>query len=131
MGGGKSFGPRPRVRFVGMNRKERHLALRSALSAAQGRLTCVEDFSFLPAKTAASAKFLKAAFPGEVDASKYVLFLVDAVEANATLKPSVSNLANVSVRTPLNLSIADLLNYKHVVMTKGAVKMIEEHLANV
>ena len=49
VGGGITFGPKPRDYSFNLPRKVRVLAIRSSLSAAQSKFKVLEDFSFLSA----------------------------------------------------------------------------------
>ena len=62
-GGGVSFGPHPRDWTIGMNKKERRLALASALQSAAVDMVVVEDFkpdADEPVKTKALLENLEA-----------------------------------------------------------------------
>ena len=61
MGGGKSFGPRQKSYHIKMNKKEKQIALSTALMGATSRMTLVNDFEseFSAAKTQNMRAFLE------------------------------------------------------------------------
>lgn len=124
VGGGVTFGPKPRDYSFDLPRKVRVLAIRSGLSAAQGKFRVLDDFSFLSApKTREVAALLKAmGLEG-----KKVLILADyRAGENQHLKLAVRNLANVKLRLPHNLSVKDLLDADAVLASTPAVEEINE-----
>ncbi|MGD1035528.1 MAG: 50S ribosomal protein L4, partial [Candidatus Dormibacteria bacterium] len=89
-GGGTVFGPTPRDHSVGMPRKQRRLALRSALSvkAAEGQITILDGIDLEEPRTKVVTGFLQA-----VDAGRRVLVVLgshhDALELSARNLPEV------------------------------------------
>lgn len=127
VGGGVTFGPKPRDYSFNLPRKVRVLALRSSLSAAQGKFRVVENFSFLSGpKTKEMVQLVKNL---GLDAKK-VLILTDykAAENQHVLLAS-RNLAGVKVRLPHNLSVKDLLDADAVIASTDAVQEINERYA--
>merc|ERR1719230_2203174 len=61
VGGGKSFGPRQKSYHIKMNKKEKQLAISTALMGATSRMTLVSDFetNFAVPKTAEMRAFLE------------------------------------------------------------------------
>ncbi len=124
VGGGVTFGPQPRDYAFSLPRKVRVLAIRSGLSAAQGKFRVLDDFSFLSApKTREVAALLK----GMGLDGKKVLILADyRAESNQHLRLAVRNLPNVKLRLPHNLSVKDLLDADAVLASTPAVEEINE-----
>ncbi|MDR1082599.1 MAG: 50S ribosomal protein L4 [Coriobacteriales bacterium] len=122
-GGGVVFGPHPRSYVFKVNGKEVKLALRSALSAksAEGALHVVEDFGFEKPSTKEANKVLDAL---KID-GRVTLVLTDA-EANAFL--SFRNIPRVRTLDVCDLNTYDLIDNKALVLTKAALKRIEEVL---
>ena len=60
VGGGVLFGPKPKSYRLNMNKKEKRIAISTALMSATGRMTLIEDFEdkFSTAKTADMRAFL-------------------------------------------------------------------------
>ena len=123
-GGGVVFGPTPRDYDQGMPRKQRRLALRSALSAlaAEGRITVLDAFTLEAPRTRAVAELLAA-----VNAGNRVLLVLGS--HNEVLERSARNLPEVRVILAGNLNVRDLLAGDTVVATRDAIDHITEVLA--
>jgi large subunit ribosomal protein L4 len=123
VGGGIVFGPSPRQYNLKVNRKVRRLALRSVLSGklADGELKIVDNVALDAIKTKDMAAVLSSlALDGKV---AIVLAGQDDVVAK-----SARNSPGVLVTTAQHVSVYELLNVKHVVLTQDAVKLYEEVL---
>ena len=122
-GGGVVFGPHPRSYHKDMPRKQRRLALRSALSAqAQaGSIRLLESFFLEKPSTALVARMLDTA-----EAKGRVLFVLGS--HNEMLEKSARNIPHVKVVLASNLSVRDLLVAGTVVMGKDAVEHVVEVL---
>jgi large subunit ribosomal protein L4 len=123
VGGGIVFGPSPRQYNLKVNRKVRRLALRSVLSGklADGELKIVDNVALDAIKTKDMAAVLSSlALDGKV---AIVLAGQDDVVAK-----SARNIPGVLVTTAQHVSVYELLNVKHVVLTQDAVKLYEEVL---
>jgi large subunit ribosomal protein L4 len=119
-GGGIVFGPHPRSYRQDMPRKQRHLALRSALStkAAGEQVIVLSAFSLEAPKTRAVADLIRA-----VDAGRRVLLVLGS--HNETLEKSARNIPEVRVVLASNLSVRDLLIAETVLITQDALEHIE------
>jgi large subunit ribosomal protein L4 len=131
-GGGVVFGPTPRSYRQDMPRKQRRLALRSALSAkAQaGEMLVLDGFALEAPRTRAVVDMLRAigveGGPDSPAASKVLLVLGSH---NEMLERSARNLPEVRVLLAANLNIRDLLTGDTVVMTRDAVEHLTEVLS--
>jgi large subunit ribosomal protein L4 len=124
VGGGIVFGPRPHTYSVGVNRKTKQLARRSALTykAQQDALRIVEDFAMDAPKTRDIAEML-----GKLGiAGRKVLFLTG--ERDDTLYRSSRNIKGVTVREAAGASTLDLVNAQVVLMQEKAVDALTEAL---
>lgn len=124
-GGGVIFGPKPRSYAFNMPQKARQLALKSALSAREGQLVIVKDFSTIAEpKTKLMVSSLKS-----LNVSGKVLIVADTkAEENKNLELSARNIPSVKLLLPTNLNVKDLLEADFVVMTESAVNEITERL---
>jgi large subunit ribosomal protein L4 len=106
-----------------MPRKQRRLALRSALSskAQDGRLVVVEALEFDEPKT---REFIGVLADAGIEGT--VLVALDNHNLNA--EKSARNLVGVKVVLTRNLNVRDLLNHEWLLMTKGAVDQVGEVL---
>lgn len=122
-GGGVIFGPKPRDYSVKMNRKERRLALRTAMQGRIDDLVVVEGFEdkFSRPKT---RELLDAIARWGIDPSAKILLVI--AERQELVYLSARNLENVKLITAVNLNIYDLLNADHLVITSPALEAIQE-----
>ena len=123
VGGGTVFGPVGNQNFtISQNRKEHQLALRSALSLKTPKdLVVVDEIKFDSKKTKNFVNMLDA-----LKVSSKVLVVVSEIDEN--LFASGRNVDYARIVTPDNVSVYDLLNVDKLVMSKDAVKAVEEAL---
>ncbi len=119
-GGGVVFAPVPRDYSFKMNRKEKAAALKSVLSSkvSEDKLIVVDSLDFEAPKTKKMQEVLT-----NLNADK-ALVVVEGDAKNTIL--SVRNLANARGVYSNSISVYDILKYDKVVVTKSAVKAIEE-----
>ncbi|MHC0551226.1 50S ribosomal protein L4 [Salinicoccus sp. CNSTN-B1] len=122
-GGGVVFGPTPRSYSYKMPKKMRRLALRSALSAKANEeaVTVVDNLTIDTPKT---KDFL--AILDNLKADRKALLVLEAEDANIEL--STRNLQGVTLLTPEELNVLDILSADRVIFTEGAIKKAEEVL---
>ena len=121
--GGVVFGPHPRDYDKKMNRKERRLALKSALAykAIENELVVVDSFKLETAKTKEVVSVLE-----NLKVSKNVLIVVDELEENMVL--ATRNLSNVILLQANEINTLDIISADYMIVTEKAIKMIEEVL---
>lgn len=119
-GGGVVFAPTPRDYTITLNKKERRLALKSALTSRvkENKFLIVEDFEMTEIKTKKVANTLK-----NLNVNK-ALLVVSEGENNTVL--SARNLQGVKAASPKTINVYDILKYNTVVASKAAVSTIEE-----
>lgn len=124
VGGGVVFGPHPRSYTKKMNRKERRLALKSALAykVINKELVVVDNFVPATSKTKDMLATLAA-----LDATKNVLIVV--AELNDNLILAVRNIKYVSLLEVNEVGTLDVIKADRMIVTEDALKMIEEVLA--
>ena len=124
--GGIAFGPKPRDYSKKQNRKERRLALRSALSykVADNEIVLLETIKFETNKTKEMVNLLNKL---ELTNSK-VLLVVEELDENVCL--SSRNLGNVKVVLPEEVNTYDVVNSDKMVITEASLKKLEEVLTN-
>lgn len=122
-GGGVIFGPKPRDFSINMNRKERRLALTTALMSRSDDLIVVEDFSeqFSRPKTKELIDALKR---WGVEEEAKALMIVS--EKNETVYLSARNIENVKLILADHLNVFDLLAADHIVATQSAIAKVQE-----
>jgi large subunit ribosomal protein L4 len=123
VGGGRAFAARPRDYAQKVNRKMYRAAMRSMLSelARTGRLVVVPAIELEAPKTKLLATKLK-----ELSLDS-VLILVEAFDENLFL--AARNLPHVHTLPVTGLDPDSLVRYSKVLVTVGALKLIEERLS--
>ena len=122
-GGGIVFGPHPRSYKVKMNKKERRLALKSALSykVLGSELIVVDNFALESNKTKEVKNILNT-----LGATKNVLIVVDELNDNLIL--ATRNLKNVILLATDEINTLDVVSADKMIITESALKNIEEAL---
>ena len=123
VGGGTIFGPQPRDYSYRMPKKARREALLSALSLKkkEGKIIVLHTLELPEAKTKLMRQMLQ-----ELQVKSALILLPQADEKVAL---SARNLPNVKTLRVEGLNVYDLLRYEHLIMTEGALRLIEERLA--
>ncbi len=122
-GGGVIFGPKPRDYSLKMNRKERRLALRTALQSRVNDLIVVEDFSDQLTRPK-TKELLQALTRWGIDPKAKILMIVG--ERNENVYLSARNIEKLRLISANNLNIFDLLNADRIVATASALTTIQE-----
>ena len=123
-GGGIVFGPTPRDYSKKQNKKERRLALLSALSykVTDKELVVVEKLSFESNKTKEMVNVLNKLNL----TNKKVLIVVEELTDNVCL--ASRNLANVKVVLPEEVNTLDVVSSDNMLITEKALNKLEEVL---
>lgn len=121
-GGGRVFGPRPHKYTIGLPKKVKRLARKSALStkAGAGSIVVVEDFSFDAPKTKDFTNIV-----GNLDLNgKKALFVTTGYEKSVYL--SSRNLKGTDVVVASDLNTYQIMKANTLVLSEGSVaKMVE------
>lgn len=122
-GGGVIFGPKPRDFSQKMNRKERRLALRTALQSRVEDMVVVEEFvEQLPRP---KTKDLVAAMSRwGIDPESKVLLVLPEKQENVYL--SGRNIARIRICLADSLNVYDVLHADNIVTTPAALEKIQE-----
>jgi large subunit ribosomal protein L4 len=122
--GGTVFGPHPRSYEQKMPRKQRRLALRSALSvkSQEGAVRIVEEIALEAPKTRVVAGLFD-----EMGAGARTLFVIP--EHDLMLEKSTRNLAGVKTILASNLNPTDVLIADTIVFTRSALTQVEDWLS--
>jgi large subunit ribosomal protein L4 len=124
-GGGRVFGPEPRVYSFKLNKKVKKLARCSALTykAKDAELTILEDFSFDAPRTKDYIEMLSN-FNLE---DKKTLLVLPKKDENIVL--SARNLKKTKVILANSLNTYDILNANQILIAESSIKEIEKILA--
>ena len=119
-GGGVVFAPVPRDYSFKLNKKEKRAALKSALTSRvqENKLIVVDELKFDEIKTKN--------FKQVMDNLKVSKGLVVINENDKNVVMSAKNLAKVNTTLTSTLNVYDIMKAGTVVLTKDAVKTIEE-----
>lgn len=122
-GGGVIFGPKPRDYSLKMNKKERRLALRTALHGRIDDLVVVQEFADQLTRPK-TKEVVQAIARWGIDPEVKILLITADKDENVYL--STRNLPNVKLITASNLNVFDLLNAAKIVATDAAIAKIQE-----
>ena len=126
-GGGIIFGPKPRKYNLEMNRKERRLALRTALMSRIPDAKIIKDFGSkleVP-KTSEIVALLKRV---GIDSDVKILIILN--KPSEIIKRSIKNLEKVKLISADQLNVFDLLNANSLVIGEDALSTIKEVYGN-
>ena len=123
VGGGIALGPKPRSYSYKLNKKERRIALKSALTSRvqADKFVVIDEFKFDEIKT----KNVKAMLDS-VGAKKA---LVVMGSKNDNLVLSARNLQYVKIVYPNGINVYDIANVDTLLVSESALKTIEEVFA--
>jgi len=126
-GGGIIFGPKPRKYNLEMNRKERRLAIRTALMNRIEGAKIIKDFGTkleIP-KTSEIVALLNRV---GIDSNGKILIILN--QPSETIKRSIRNLEKVKLISADQLNVFDLLNANSLVIGEDALSTIKEVYGN-
>jgi large subunit ribosomal protein L4 len=122
VGGGVSFGPRPRIVNKKINKKERQLAILSALYLKKKELKLIDQIKideFNNIKTKNVVQFIETLGLKETDKLLFVL-----PTSNRKFWLATRNLKNVIVTTANSLNIEEILKTKYIILSKSSLEII-------
>ncbi len=122
-GGGIIFGPKPRSYNLEMNRKERRLALRTALMSRISEIKTVDDFGS-SIKEPKTKEIIEGLLRLGIDKSQKILVILEA--PSLIIKKSIKNIPNVKLMLADQLNVFDILNANQIVIGKSAIEKIQE-----
>jgi len=120
VGGGVVFAPKPRDFSVRLNKKQKRLALKSALSdkVNQGKLLVLESLDLPEIKTKSMIDVCDKLELGKA------LFVMTGSNKNVML--SARNIPNIKTAAVNTINVYDILHYDTFVVTKEAVEEMQE-----
>ncbi|XP_057451325.1 50S ribosomal protein L4, chloroplastic [Lotus japonicus] len=123
-GGGVIFGPRPRDWSIKINRKEKRLAISTAVASAAANTIVVEDFAAEFEGKPRTKDFIAALNRWGLDPKEKATFVVTELSKNVEL--SSRNIGTLKILTPRTLNLYDILNADKLVLTPGAVEFLNQ-----
>ena len=120
-GGGVTFAPKPRDYSYKVPKKVRRLALKSVLTSkvVENEIIVIDAINFDSPKTKDMASFL-----AKINANKKALIVMD--EKNINVIKSAKNIPNVQTALVNTINVYDILKYDSFIITKEAVRKVEE-----
>jgi len=121
-GGGVVFGPKPKDWTIKMNKKERRLAIATALQSASAAITVVDDIksNIKEFKTKVLVEAIKG-LGADVE-KEHVLLVVE--ELTDALKRSGRNVRNLEFNEASSLSTYDVLRADRILMDKASLAFV-------
>ncbi len=124
VGGGVVFAPKPRDYSLKVPKKVKRLAMKSALTSKvqNNQLIVLDELKFNEPKTKEMVNVLS-----NIKADKKALIVM--AEKDENVIKSARNIPNVETTLVNTLNVYDILKYNSFVITKEAVKKVEEVFA--
>lgn len=122
VGGGVSFGPRPRIVSKKINKKERRLAILSALYLKKKEFLFVEDTLFNNVAITKTKQIIKTLNELNLRSDSKILIILPA--PNQKLWLATRNLRNIDLTVATCLNIKQLLNTNHIVLSNSSLELI-------
>ena len=119
-GGGVVFAPKPRDYSFKLNKKEKRIAIKSALTSRvnESKFIVLDDINFDEIKTKK--------FQAVLDNLKVSKALIVLNESNEKVVLSARNIEGVKTILTNSINVYDVLKYNTMIVTKAAVATIEE-----
>lgn len=120
-GGGVTFAPKPRDYSYRVPKKIRRLAMKSALTSKvlENEIIVIDEFKLDAPKTKDMVNVLN-----KLSADRKALIVTLNPETNVI--KSANNIPNVQTTVVNNLNVYDILKYNSLIITKEAVRKVEE-----
>ncbi|WIV13152.1 50S ribosomal protein L4 [Proteiniborus sp. MB09-C3] len=121
IGGGVVFAPKPRDYSYSIPKKVKRLAMKSALSSKveSKEIIVLDELNLTQPKTKDMVNILK-----NINSNKKALIVM--AEKNENVVKSASNIQGVQTTLTNTLNVYDILKYDSFIITKDAVKKVEE-----
>ena len=121
VGGGVVFAPKPRDYSYTIPKKLKRVAMKSVLSSKvkEKEIIVIDELSFKEPKTKEMVEFL-----AKVNAEKKALIVTPDTDFNVV--KSAANIPGIATTQVGQLNVYDIINHTSFIVTKDAVKKIEE-----
>lgn len=122
VGGGVIFGPKPHLVSKKINKKEKRLAILSALYLKKNQWSFINENLFQEFKSYKTKQVIKLFSDLKINIDEKILVILS--QPNAQFWESTSNLKNVIVTTANCLNIKELLHAKHIILSQNSLDII-------
>jgi large subunit ribosomal protein L4 len=124
VGGGVSFGPKPRKVNKKINKKERRLAILSALYLKKKEFKFLEEATYEKFDSVKTKSILNILSTLSINKNEKTLFILKETNHNFWL--ATRNLKNIEVTTAACLNIEQLLKTKNIILSQQGLELINE-----
>ncbi|HOK41202.1 MAG TPA: 50S ribosomal protein L4 [bacterium] len=123
IGGGITFGPKPRDYTYKFTKKKKRIALKSGLTnkCKENKIIIIDEINLETPKTKVIQNFLN-----KMNLNKKILFIIS--KEDEILKKSIRNIPTTKVINVNNINIYDIVKADTIVIKKDLVSKIEEKL---
>ena len=125
VGGGVIFGPKPHLVSKKINKKEKRLAILSALYLKKNQWSFVDENLFQDFKAYKTKQIINFCSDLKLNLEEKILIILS--KPNSKFWESTSNLKNISVTTANCLNIKELLHAKQIVLSKNSLDIINSN----
>jgi large subunit ribosomal protein L4 len=122
VGGGVIFGPKPKVVSKKINKKERRLAILSALYLKKQQFLFINEDTYTKFDSVKTKNVCELISTLNLKQNSKILFVLE--KQNKFFWLSTRNLRNVEVTTAACLNIEQLLNANHIVLSNNGLDLI-------
>lgn len=123
-GGGVTFGPKPKDWSISMNKKERRLALATALQSAAADMIVVDSLEGAAADRKTKSVVSMFEKIGVDVMARKVLLITKEERPDVAL--AGRNIAKLTINTASAISVFDVLNADYIVLETGALEHIQD-----
>ena len=122
VGGGITFGPRPRIVSKKINKKERRLAILSALYLKKKQFLLVDENLFSTSTITKTKQFLETLKTLNLNLESHILIVLPS--PNKQLWLATRNLKNIELTVANCVNIKQLLKTNHIVLSNSTLELI-------
>ena len=128
VGGGVSFGPKPRIVNKKINKKERKLAILSSLYLKKQELIFINQSIFDEFNTIKTKNIVKCINNLGLKETDKILFILPS--SNTSFWLASRNLKNIEITTGNSLNIEQILKTKYIVLSNSSLEIINTTYGN-
>lgn len=122
VGGGVTFGPKPRVVSKKINKKERRLAILSAIYLKKKEFVFLEEKNYEEFSQIKTKNILNLIASLGLDSTSKMLFVL--TKPNPDFWLATRNLKNIQVTTGNTLNIEQVLKTNHIILSNQGLELI-------
>lgn len=122
VGGGVTFGPKPRIVSKKINKKERRLAILSAIYLKKKEFVFLEEQNYEEFNQIKTKNILNLISSLGLDSTSKMLFVL--TKPNPDFWLATRNLKNIQVTTASTLNIEQILKTNHIILSKQGLELI-------